>query len=124
MCRGFIFYAVILLVTGLPSWGLEATHEHAQKIWYMGRVISVGDGEFAFQTRWHPNRTAHVDNTTVIRCGKKSISLDGLQTDDLVEIKALSNMAGVSGTKVIVHAHKKSVSDEPPVTIELVRSGF
>ena len=107
MCRGFIFYAVILLVTGLPSWGVEATHKRAHKMWYMGRVISVGDGEFAFRTGWRPNRTVHVDNATVIRCGKKSISLDSLETDDLVEIKALSNMAGIWGTKVIVHAHKE-----------------
>ena len=54
MCRGFIFYAVILLVTGLPSWGLEATHEHAQKIWYMGRVISVGDGEICISNEMAP----------------------------------------------------------------------
>jgi hypothetical protein len=91
MYRRSILIAALLFAAAPSSWSFEAQNHHAHKMWYMGRVISVGAGEFAFRTRWHPSRTVHVTDTTAITCAKQKISLAAVRVEDLVEINALAD---------------------------------
>jgi hypothetical protein len=104
MFRRTGLFAVILMVGGIPSWSYEANTRHFHKMWYMGHIVSVGNGEFAFRTRWHPNRVVHVSSTTNITCAKQTVPLDALHAEDLVEINALADESEIWGTRVKVHA--------------------
>jgi hypothetical protein len=106
MCRRWISIVVLLIVVP-SSWCFEAQRYRTHKMWYMGHVISVGDGEFAFRTRWHPSRTVHVTDTTAITCAKQKISLAAVRVENLVEINALADDRDIWGTKVKVHASLK-----------------
>jgi hypothetical protein len=98
-----LIWAVLLLLNIAGFAKAAESHTLGHKMWYMGRIISVGPGQFSFRTHWHPNRTVHVSADTVVRCGKSLIGLESLRPEDLVEISARSKGEVIYGNIIKLH---------------------
>jgi len=107
-----MFYRISLIATLLvavlvPERSLALDQNRTHKMWIIGHVISVGDEEFVFGTRWHPRNTVHISTSTTIICGKQTITLGGMHRDDLVEINALTDDHEMWGVRIKILASKR-----------------